>query len=301
MANPGVGMTSPESCSQMGFWSKKYLETLSTKVSWSTPTPATTIRSGVYVNSTDWSIFERFSEGQIFGSPSVFCRYAACIGNNMTLNSFGNSPKITINRHTKISRAVRIIEKVNPYLRGGRVENRLGKATPSSPDRDSNLDLPVLSSRARVSQLRHRGGSLQVLRVQDLQNRNVLVNSTRDGIFTAFANDGTEFTQELGASKSLGRNLREPLEGGGEEGGSGRQGARLLWTCSSAVCDRDTRNKFTLDLLQRVFDLWTSDKKEQLLSSVRNSVYKQICQPSSYWKLLMFLVEWRRYSLDGDR
>nr|CAD7433793.1 unnamed protein product [Timema monikensis] len=54
-------------------------------------------------------------------------------------------------------------KEVNPHLRGGRVENHLGKTTPSSPDRDSNLDLPVLSSRAqhdkRVSQLRHRGGS----------------------------------------------------------------------------------------------------------------------------------------------
>nr|CAD7424470.1 unnamed protein product [Timema monikensis] len=54
------------------------------------------------------------------------------------------------------------LEEVNPHLRGGRVENRLGKPTPSSPDRDSNLYLPVLSSRAqhdkRVSQLRHRGG-----------------------------------------------------------------------------------------------------------------------------------------------
>nr|CAD7430689.1 unnamed protein product [Timema monikensis] len=53
------------------------------------------------------------------------------------------------------------LEEVNPHLRG-RVENYLGKTTPSSPDRDSNLDLPVLSSRAqhdkRVSQLRHRGG-----------------------------------------------------------------------------------------------------------------------------------------------
>nr|CAD7424606.1 unnamed protein product [Timema monikensis] len=51
---------------------------------------------------------------------------------------------------------------MNPYLRGGRVENHLGKTTPSSPDRDSNLDLPVLGGRAqhdkRVSQLRHRGG-----------------------------------------------------------------------------------------------------------------------------------------------
>nr|CAD7402706.1 unnamed protein product [Timema cristinae] len=54
------------------------------------------------------------------------------------------------------------LEEVNPHLRGGRVENHLGKTTPSSPNRNSNLDLPVLSSRAQhdkcVSQLRHRGG-----------------------------------------------------------------------------------------------------------------------------------------------
>nr|CAD7261615.1 unnamed protein product [Timema shepardi] len=54
------------------------------------------------------------------------------------------------------------LEEVNPHLREGRVENHLGKTTPSSPDRDSNLDLPVLSSRAqhdkRVCQLRHGGG-----------------------------------------------------------------------------------------------------------------------------------------------
>nr|CAD7577008.1 unnamed protein product [Timema californicum] len=41
------------------------------------------------------------------------------------------------------------LEEVNPHLRGGRVENHLGKTTPSSPDRDSNLDLPILSSRAQ--------------------------------------------------------------------------------------------------------------------------------------------------------
>nr|CAD7399343.1 unnamed protein product [Timema cristinae] len=41
------------------------------------------------------------------------------------------------------------LEEVNLHLRGGRVENHLGKTTPSSPDRDSNLDLPVLSSRAQ--------------------------------------------------------------------------------------------------------------------------------------------------------
>nr|CAD7394782.1 unnamed protein product [Timema cristinae] len=59
----------------------------------------------------------------------------------------------------------RVGEEVNPHLRGGRVENHLGKTTPSSSDRDSNLDLPVLNSQAqhdkRVSQLRHRGGCFE--------------------------------------------------------------------------------------------------------------------------------------------
>nr|CAD7413493.1 unnamed protein product [Timema cristinae] len=41
------------------------------------------------------------------------------------------------------------LEEVSPHLRGGRVENHLGKTTPSSPDRGSNLNLPVLSSRAQ--------------------------------------------------------------------------------------------------------------------------------------------------------
>nr|CAD7439516.1 unnamed protein product [Timema bartmani] len=36
--------------------------------------------------------------------------------------------------------------EVNPNLRGGSVENHLGKTTPSSPDLDSNLDLPVLGN-----------------------------------------------------------------------------------------------------------------------------------------------------------
>nr|CAD7590612.1 unnamed protein product [Timema genevievae] len=41
------------------------------------------------------------------------------------------------------------LEEVRPHLRGGRVENHLGKTTPSSPDRDSNLDLPVLGGLAQ--------------------------------------------------------------------------------------------------------------------------------------------------------
>nr|CAD7266286.1 unnamed protein product [Timema shepardi] len=52
------------------------------------------------------------------------------------------------------------LEEVNPHLRGGRVENHLGKTTPSSPDRDSNLDLPVLSSRAQHDKRRSRSAEL---------------------------------------------------------------------------------------------------------------------------------------------
>nr|CAD7255716.1 unnamed protein product [Timema shepardi] len=38
---------------------------------------------------------------------------------------------------------------------------------------------------------------------------------------------------------------------------------------NSAVCDRET-SKISPDLLQHVFYSWTSDKKEQFLSSIRN-------------------------------
>nr|CAD7578640.1 unnamed protein product [Timema californicum] len=41
------------------------------------------------------------------------------------------------------------LEEVNPHVRGWRVENHLGTPLPSSTDRDSNLDLPILSSRAQ--------------------------------------------------------------------------------------------------------------------------------------------------------
>nr|CAD7588077.1 unnamed protein product [Timema genevievae] len=41
------------------------------------------------------------------------------------------------------------LEEVNPHLRGGGVENQFGKTTPSSPDRDSNLDLPILEGLAQ--------------------------------------------------------------------------------------------------------------------------------------------------------
>nr|CAD7449314.1 unnamed protein product [Timema bartmani] len=47
------------------------------------------------------------------------------------------------------SQDVAATRNMNPHFPGGRVKNSLGKPTPSSPDRDSNLDLPVLGSLAQ--------------------------------------------------------------------------------------------------------------------------------------------------------
>nr|CAD7424975.1 unnamed protein product [Timema monikensis] len=58
------------------------------------------------------------------------------------------------------------LEEVNPHLRGGRVENHLGKSTSSTPYRDSNLDLPVLSSQARWSTTPPRQLSWRLVRVR---------------------------------------------------------------------------------------------------------------------------------------
>nr|CAD7392328.1 unnamed protein product [Timema cristinae] len=88
-----------------------------------------------------------------------------CPPNQVTLNTASYYPFGLYALSTNYANGLGIgkveLEEVNPHLRGGRVENHLGKTTPSSPDRDSNLNLPVLSSLAlhdkRVSQLRHRG------------------------------------------------------------------------------------------------------------------------------------------------
>nr|CAD7265695.1 unnamed protein product [Timema shepardi] len=96
----------------------------------------------------------------------TFFTLALTMNGAVTAGYLGNGLDIAPNFSGKSSHCSRIgkveLGEVNPHLRGRRVENHLGKTTPSSPDRDPNLDLPVLSSRAqhdkRVSQLRHRGG-----------------------------------------------------------------------------------------------------------------------------------------------
>nr|CAD7571048.1 unnamed protein product [Timema californicum] len=81
--------------------------------------------------------------------------------NNATVDFWYPSFKVWLSKRiTGIGKVE--LEEVNPHLCGGRVENHLGKTTPSSPDKDSNPDLLVLGSRAqhdkRDSQLLHRGG-----------------------------------------------------------------------------------------------------------------------------------------------
>nr|CAD7445922.1 unnamed protein product [Timema bartmani] len=78
------------------------------------------------------------------------------------------------------------LAEVNPHLRGGRVENHLGKTTLSSPDRDSNLDLPVLGGRAQHDWrevwtryiIRHtKGQSRRLPSTGDEKNKTRLQNS----------------------------------------------------------------------------------------------------------------------------
>nr|CAD7394578.1 unnamed protein product [Timema cristinae] len=61
---------------------------------------------------------------------------------------------VNIVRHLQVE-----LEEVNPHLRGGRVESHLGNPPPSSPDRDSDLDL-VFSSRAQHDKREFQGESL---------------------------------------------------------------------------------------------------------------------------------------------
>nr|CAD7393261.1 unnamed protein product [Timema cristinae] len=83
-------------------------------------------------------------------------------GSNISLNSSCSSVSSKSQDNPPLVFHTVELDEANPHLHGGKVENHLGKTTPSSSDRDSNLNLFVFSSRAqhdkRVSQLRHRGG-----------------------------------------------------------------------------------------------------------------------------------------------
>nr|CAD7568652.1 unnamed protein product [Timema californicum] len=62
--------------------------------------------------------------------------------------SISPSSAVALNTRSALANYATEPEEVNPHLCGGRVENHLIKTTPSSPERDSNLDLPILGSLA---------------------------------------------------------------------------------------------------------------------------------------------------------
>nr|CAD7198034.1 unnamed protein product [Timema douglasi] len=85
-------------------------------------------------------------------STSVSAHDNILVKESSTQQSSGNLTVIIISLTSRPGIGKVELEEVTPHLRGGRVENHLGKTTPISPDRDSNLDLPVLSSRASTRQ-----------------------------------------------------------------------------------------------------------------------------------------------------
>nr|CAD7423365.1 unnamed protein product [Timema monikensis] len=91
------------------------------------------------------------NSGSFFGGSSGYTpQESGFFSQSVQTNGFAASVQ---NQTKKLKQGIGKVEleEVNPHLRGGRVENHLGKTTPSSPDRDSNLDLPVLSSRASAN------------------------------------------------------------------------------------------------------------------------------------------------------
>nr|CAD7452944.1 unnamed protein product [Timema tahoe] len=88
--------------------------------------------------NTAWSRRRRLSK--TFSQRATQIRHYACLHHK------------PISRHwnclvlKKRSAKFREDKEVHPHLRGRRVENHFGKTTLSTPDQDSNLDLPVIGS-----------------------------------------------------------------------------------------------------------------------------------------------------------
>ncbi|CAG2060025.1 unnamed protein product [Timema podura] len=68
----------------------------------------------------------------------------------LTLGPIANSVKTNKSKAVLLQELGRLnLEEVNLHLYGGKVKNHLGKTTLSSPDQDSNLNLPDLGSLAQ--------------------------------------------------------------------------------------------------------------------------------------------------------
>nr|CAD7257967.1 unnamed protein product [Timema shepardi] len=72
------------------------------------------------------------------------------------------------------------LEVVNPHLRGGRVENHLGKTAPSSPDRDSNIS-PSLAVELNTSALANYATEAECPAISSQLKRCLQSNRYNDG------------------------------------------------------------------------------------------------------------------------
>nr|CAD7570860.1 unnamed protein product [Timema californicum] len=170
------------------------------------------------------------------------------------------------------------LEEVNPHLREGRVENHLGKTTPSSPDRDSNLDLPVLSSRAKHD--KRLANTLGVLSSADKDEEievrisvgspDYAANPPRPGMLPLpehLYGDGSQAgnmsiqrkmppqqqqqqQQQQPASASRGKSNANKSSGTSENGGNGNTSANKSFACP--VCNKGLARKDKLVIHMRI-------------------------------------------------
>ncbi|CAG2053512.1 unnamed protein product [Timema podura] len=109
----------------------------------------------IYNEVVQWNLLERETKCLI----TINCWYRFVIERNLEQHELQHDGQTLLKANANERKEPHLcnskelgrlnLEKVYPHLCGGRVENNLGKTTPSSPDRDSNLDLPVLGSRAQ--------------------------------------------------------------------------------------------------------------------------------------------------------
>nr|CAD7454195.1 unnamed protein product [Timema tahoe] len=96
--------------------------------------------------------------------------------------------------------------EVNPHLRGGRVENHLGKTTPSSPDRDSTVELNTTSALANYAA---KASSKQLKSLEECEKKcdangnAALVLKEQDSVLAEPKNDNSNKAGVLSSSSPV--------------------------------------------------------------------------------------------------
>nr|CAD7573010.1 unnamed protein product [Timema californicum] len=110
------------------------------KVSHSLPTPALPLFQQANTPPSEIKVYQP-------GIESETPRLVARCTDHYTRGPVAEAAENALSRSPTVVQSN--LEEVNPHLGGGRAENHSRKTSSSSPDRDSNLDLPVLGSRAQ--------------------------------------------------------------------------------------------------------------------------------------------------------